>query len=85
MSFVALKSIKVQTADGVIETRKPGDAVPEAAGWKNLQAYIDTKTIKRVGVDEKPAAKPTKLAPRALDDANESAPAPMFGFVKPKK
>ena len=40
MSYIALRSLKVQKADRTLEIRKPGDPVPEAAEWKNLDLWI---------------------------------------------
>lgn len=40
MSFTALRSIKVQTADGGYEVRAPGDKVPEAAEWENVAVWV---------------------------------------------
>lgn len=38
--YKALKQLKVQTEDGKIEIRNPGDIVPEADDWPNLQPWI---------------------------------------------
>lgn len=44
-SYVALKRLKV---NGV--TRNPGDAVPEAATWRNLSSYIASGQLAVVGL-----------------------------------
>ena len=38
--YTALQDIKVQMPDGSIETRTPGQPVPEAADWSNVQRYV---------------------------------------------
>lgn len=44
-SYVALKPLKVNGT-----TRNPGDAVPEAAHWRNLSSYIAAGKIAVVGL-----------------------------------
>lgn len=40
MGYIAVKSIKVQKSDGVIDIRKPGEEVPEAKDWPNAALWI---------------------------------------------
>jgi hypothetical protein len=51
--YKAIRSFKVQGADGEYRNVKPGESVPEAAGWKNLKAYLERKWICRE--DEEPS------------------------------
>lgn len=60
MGYIAGKVIQIQKADGSVETRKPGDPVPEAAGWKNLSAWLAQKRILHVPDDA--VGKPTPVA-----------------------
>jgi hypothetical protein len=40
MPYVVIKPMKVQKADGTIEIRQPGEAVPEADGWANPGIWV---------------------------------------------
>lgn len=40
MSYIALRSLKVQKADGTMDLRQPGEPVPEAAKWRNLELWV---------------------------------------------
>jgi hypothetical protein len=40
MSYVALRSIKVQRPDRSLEIRSPGDPVPEAKTWRNVELWV---------------------------------------------
>ncbi len=46
--YIALRNIKVQTANGV-EIRKPGEAVPEAEKWPNPRLWIERGYIEFSG------------------------------------
>ena len=39
--YRALRSLKVQKADGTMSKRQPGDPVPEAATFRNLKSWIN--------------------------------------------
>lgn len=65
MSFVALRPMKVQKADGSYDNRKPGDAIPEAATWPNLgnwikRGYIKPKDGKAAYGQDRGARKPMR-------------------------
>lgn len=45
MGFIALKEIRIKTDDGRYVLRKPGEAVPEADGWKNLDYWVRAKHV----------------------------------------
>lgn len=49
MPYIAKKSIRVKNGGGTYDVRNPGDAVTEAAGWKNLQSEIRAGRIKVTG------------------------------------
>lgn len=87
--FIALRALTIQLPDGTTERRKPGDAVPEAAGWKNVEAYIQAKHIKRAEVEAKPAPKaktPKAEAPaEPVAEAVAAGTSPLFGFAKARK
>lgn len=40
MSYVALRSLKVQKADGSLEIRSPGSPVPEAENWPSVDRWV---------------------------------------------
>lgn len=40
MSYVALRSIKVQKPDRTMDVRGPGDPVPEAETWRNVELWV---------------------------------------------
>lgn len=44
--YVALRSMRVQNADGVMRIARPGEPVPEAARWKNVRRYLKKKWIR---------------------------------------
>lgn len=71
MSYVLLRSMKVQKADGSYEMRQPGAAVPEAANWPNpgvwvKRGYIRPTDGKAVVMGERAARQPM----RAVTDAD---------------
>ncbi len=73
--YKAVRSFKVQGADGKIRICQPGDPIPEAETWRNLKAYIEREWVCRV--DEEPdkrhyTAKVTKPAKAALKLVVES-------------
>jgi hypothetical protein len=43
--YIALRTMKVQNDDGTYRMVQPGDPVPEAAGWKNLRVYVNTRRV----------------------------------------
>jgi hypothetical protein len=45
LTYVALRRLKVGAS-----WRNPGDAVPEAAGWRNLHNYLSSGQLKVVGI-----------------------------------
>jgi hypothetical protein len=47
MSYTALRAMKVQTASGKYEMRKPGDPVPEAASWPNPGLWVKRGYLKK--------------------------------------
>lgn len=49
MSYIACRSIRVHMPDGSVQTRAPGDPVPEAAGWANPRAWCNRGWIRYVG------------------------------------
>jgi hypothetical protein len=63
MSYVALRSIKVQKPDRTVEIRSPGEAVPEADSWANVELWVrrgyiapaDGSTLQPVKAARKPA------------------------------
>lgn len=93
MPYVALVALKIQRPDGTIEVRKPGEPVPEAEGWKNLDAYVRSRRVGFVAETETPAkAKGSKTAKPTGDATSEPAadaiaagPSPLFGFAKARK
>lgn len=61
------------------EVREPGDAVPEAAAWPNLRAYLGSH-LDEVPDEPAPTATPTTEAPPVA-----AAPGPpLSGRVKPR-
>jgi len=40
MPYVALRSMKVQKPDRTVEVRSPGDPVPEAESWPNVELWV---------------------------------------------
>ncbi len=78
--YIANKTFKVQGADGNIRMVRPGELVPEAAGWKSVEMYLKRKWLRLEGDGPAPApktaAKPqpkpkpeTKLVPAPEDDS----------------
>lgn len=61
MPYVAIKSIKIQKADGTMELRGPGDPVPEAAGWRDTERWVRRGWIAPA---EAKAAQPVKATPK---------------------
>jgi len=62
MPYVALRSIKVQKSDRTVEVRNPGDPVPEADTWRNVELWVrrgyvapgDGTTLQPVKASKKP-------------------------------
>jgi len=81
MAYVAGKQLQVQKADGTTEIRKPGDLVPEAKTWRNLDSWIAQKRILVVPdpVASKPTREPLSIGP------DEVTPAPTVGEVEAPK
>ena len=68
--YVALRRL---TVDGSV--REPGDEVPEAAGWRNLRAYIGAGHVERQERADAPLPVPPLLVPPTLDlPAKPAAP-----------
>lgn len=79
--YTALRTMKVQNANGEMRTVQRGDPVPEAAGWRNVRHYInrnylclDTEFERLAGKPaQAPALAPAPSAPEPpADDAAES-------------
>ena len=47
--YKAVRSFKVQNADGSYRIVQPGEAVPEAESWPNRKAYIERNWLCREG------------------------------------
>jgi hypothetical protein len=79
MSYIALRSLKVQKADGTMEIRRPGDPVPEAATWKDVNRWVrrgwvaetDPSTIK-----SKKAVPRKKSVPASVKEKIPTEPPP---------
>lgn len=69
MPYVALRSLKVQKADGSMELRKPGDLVPEADSWVDAERWVRRLWIAPVdspsvmATTGKPQKQPVKAQP----------------------
>lgn len=78
MPYKAIRSFKVRNEDGSYRITKPGELVPEAAGWKNLKAYVERNWICRA--DEEPSKRHYTAKMRPVDavlvTAAKPAPAP---------
>lgn len=92
MPYVALVALKIQLPDGTIEVRKPGEPVPEAEGWKNLDAYVRSRRVGLVAETAAKATKPAKATKAASEPASEpvadaavAGTSPLFGFAKARK
>ena len=72
--YRALRTFKVQGDDGVMRLAKPGDLVPEAAGWRKVQSYINRGWIERSGQAPQNSA-PSGDATVAIKNAS-AAPSP---------
>jgi len=80
MSYIALRSLKVQKADGTMDLRAPGDPVPEAANWKDVDRWVrrgwlsetDPVTIKAKKAPRKKSV-PAKVEKVVME---QPAPAP---------
>lgn len=67
MGYIAIRQMQIGG-----KTRNPGEAVPEAAGWRSLRAYLGTH-IKEVPDAEMPDAKP-EATPKAAKPRKTSLP-----------
>ena len=81
MSYVAVRSIKVQTATGKVEIRMPGQEIPEAADWANPGLWVKRGYIRpKDGTMPVPGVDRDKLLPAreaTVEDAERSkAPVP---------
>lgn len=82
MSYIALRSLKVQKPDGKMDLRAPGDPVPEAAKWKDVDRWVrrgwiaetDPATIKTKKGTPRKKSVPAKLKETVA--AVPEAPAP---------
>ena len=61
MSYTLLRSMKIQCADGRVEIRQPGAAVPEAATWQNPGIWVKRGYMK---ADDGKPIPPGTLGPR---------------------
>jgi len=75
MNYIALKEIKIKTDDGRYVVRKPGEAVPEAAGWKNVEYWVRAKHIGPAEDEEAPLASEGKPAVKPAVKAKGKGPA----------
>lgn len=81
MSYVALRSMKIQKPDGTMELRKPGDPVPEADGWSDPERWVrrqwiapaDGQTLRPMKPPRKPSV-PAKLPEPAVVEEAPAAP-----------
>ena len=74
--YIALRAMQVQGEDGNTRHVKPGDPVPEAAGWKTLRAYINRGWICQEGqpLNDAAAARMTRAIrdrDKALSEASD--------------
>jgi hypothetical protein len=56
--------MQIQKADGSVETRLPGQPVPEAKSWKNLKPWLQSGAVVLVPDGEEleyPKAAPAKI------------------------
>ena len=70
MAYIARRRLNLGT-----RVAEPGDPVPEAASWRNLDAYISSGQVEFVPdslVEDKPKAKPKAAADEAVE-AGEGA------------
>lgn len=72
MNYTALKTMKVQNSAGQIEIRKPGDKVPEALTWPNVNVYIKRGFLEADDQQSANAAVYTrkKIKPAVVADEN---------------
>lgn len=80
MSYTALKALKVQKTrpDGTVylDQRKPGDAVPEAADWRDLPRWIRTGYVAPAkGVTVDPNARGVYKSPVSIVASGVVTPA----------
>lgn len=61
MPYVAVRSLKVQRPDGTMDLRAPGQAVPEAANWTDVERWVRRGWI---APSEPGSAKPAKVTPK---------------------
>lgn len=75
MGYVAGKLKQVQRAGKIVHL-KPGDPVPEAASWKNLDAWVAQKMVVHVpdGSEKKAAKAPVTEAPEPDTLEDEETP-----------
>lgn len=67
MSFVALRPLNIQKPDGTMEVRSPGQSVPEAGGWPNLQSWLNRGWIALAEGAVMPLVRPDFTPNRAVD------------------
>ena len=71
--YKALRSMKVKGADGQYRIVKPGDAVPEAAEWRNLRSYLEAG---HVVLATHPSPAPRKAPVKATPKMSTPLPTP---------
>ena len=72
MGYTCTKPFKVQKADGTMELRRPGQPVPEAAGWANPALWIKRGFIQ---ADDHETAKASGYARDRLEPMREATAA----------
>lgn len=79
MSYVLMRSMKVQKDDGTVELRQPGDPCPEAAKWPNPGVWVRRGYIKPIEAVNIPGYDRGKLKPMkeaTAEDAKRGQNAP---------
>lgn len=63
MSYQCVRPMKVQTAEGKVELRNPGDPVPEADSWPNPGVWVKRGYIQKTDGKAVPGLNREKLLP----------------------
>lgn len=77
VTYVALRTMKVQTDAGQVVLRRRGESIPEAARWVNPQRWIDWGYIKRVRVEPKQQASAGERKPLKRAGKKKTKPKPI--------